>query len=60
LIGASLAFGVADEEDADATESPFAFTALTVKVYAVSLVKPVIVIGEVVPEAVVPSLAVTT
>jgi hypothetical protein len=33
---------------------------LTVNVYAVSFVRPVILIGEDVPEAVVPSLAVTT
>jgi hypothetical protein len=51
---------VADAEEADATELPFALTALTVNVYAVLFDKPVIVIGEVVPEAMVPSLAVIT
>jgi hypothetical protein len=58
--GAKFAFGVADADAAEATESPFAFDALTVNVYAVSFVRPVILIGEDVPVAVVPSLAVTT
>ena len=38
--------GVAEELEEDAKDAPFAFVAVTVKVYAVSLVKPETVIGE--------------
>ena len=49
-----------DEADAlEATESPLMLVALTVNVYAVPFVRPVIVNGDVVPEMVEPSLAVT-
>ena len=49
-----------DEADAlEATESPLMLVALTVNVYAVPFVRPVMVNGDVVPEIVEPSLAVT-
>jgi hypothetical protein len=51
---------MADADADEATESPFVLVAFTVNVYAVSLERPVMVIGDVVPDAVVPSLAVTT
>jgi hypothetical protein len=57
LVGApgTVAGGAAGVYDADATEAtllPIAFLAVTVNVYAVPLVKPVIVIGDALPVAV--------
>jgi len=52
LIAVVAAVGVTELEAADAGLVPIAFVAVTVKVYAVPLVKPVTVIGLVVPVAV--------
>jgi hypothetical protein len=53
------AAGVTLLDAADATLDPTEFLAVTVKVYAVPLVRPVTVIGLVVPVANFPSLDVT-
>ena len=54
VTGICAAVGVTELEAADAGLVPIAFVAVTVKVYAVPLVKPVMVIGLVVPVAVIP------
>ena len=61
LVGASgTVAGVTEFDAADAVLVPTEFVAVTVKVYGVPLLKPVIVIGEAPPEAVkLPTLEVT-
>ena len=58
-VGASVSAGVTELEATEATEGPFLLVALTVNVYAVPLVKPTISIGDEVPVADAPLLAVT-
>jgi hypothetical protein len=58
-VGAKVSAGVTGFDATDATESPFLFVAFTVNVYAVPLIKPTISIGEEVPVADAPLLAVT-
>ena len=60
-VGASgTVAGVTEFDAADAVLVPTEFVAVTVKVYGVPLLKPVIVIGEAPPEAVkLPTLEVT-
>ena len=57
--GAIKGTGVTEEDADDADDGPFALFALTVKVYGVEFARPVSVIGDDEPVAVVPSLAVT-
>ena len=58
-VGAIVSAGVTGFDATEATDSPFLLVALTVNVYAVPLVKPTISIGEEVPVADAPLLAVT-
>ena len=57
-VGALDCNGVAAVDAIDETESPFAFVALTVNVYATPFVSPANVEGEAFPEIVDPSFAV--
>jgi hypothetical protein len=60
VAGVAFGAGVTEFDAADATLVPAEFVALTVKVYAVPLVKPVTVSGEEAPVAVrLPGLEVT-
>jgi hypothetical protein len=58
-VGALVKAGVTDAEAVEATESPFMLVAITVKVYAVPFVRPVMVTGEEVTETLFPSLPIT-
>jgi hypothetical protein len=58
-VGAKVSAGVTGFDAVEATDSPFLLVAVTVNVYAVPLVKPTISIGEEVPVADAPLLAVT-